>query len=307
VSTYSFLGPRGTFAEAALRALDLDSPNAVSADTVTAALNLVRDGSVTGAVVPIENSVEGSVSTTLDELAAGESLVITAEVSLPVRFSLLARPGTTIASVSSVATHPHAQAQCRGWIAQNLSGASLIPAMSTAGAAAALREGAPYDAAISQRIAAEHYGLEVIADDIGDNDDASTRFIVVQRPGQVPTRTGADKTTLVLYMHADHPGALLEILTEMSVRGINLTRIESRPTRKVMGDYFFSVDCEGHVDDERVGEALKGLHRVCAEVRFLGSYPRHDGREPLIRPGVTDSDFTEADGWLARVRSGNGG
>lgn len=307
MSIYSFLGPRGTFAEAALRALDLDSPEAVSADTVTAALNLVRDGSVTGAVVPIENSVEGSVSTTLDELAAGEPLVITAEVSLPVRFSLLALPGTTLASVSSVATHPHAQAQCRGWLASNLPGASLIPAMSTAGAAAALREGAPYDAAISQRIAAEHYGLDVIADDIGDNDDASTRFIVVQKPGQVPARTGADKTTLVLYMHADHPGALLEILTEMSVRGINLTRIESRPTRKAMGDYFFSIDCEGHVDDERVGEALKGLHRVCAEVRFLGSYPRHDGREPLIRPGVTDSDFTEADGWLARVRSGNGG
>jgi len=307
VSTYSFLGPRGTFAEAALRALDLDSPDAVSADTVTTALNLVRDGGVDGAVVPIENSVEGSVSTTLDELAAGEQLVITAEVSLPVRFSLLALPGTTMASVGSVATHPHAQAQCRGWIARNLPGVSLIPAMSTAGAAAALREGAPYDAAISQRIAAEHYGLDVIADDIGDNDDASTRFIVVQRPGQVPARTGADKTTLVLYMHADHPGALLEILTELSVRGINLTRIESRPTRKAMGAYFFSLDCEGHVDDERVGEALKGLHRVCAEVRFLGSYRRHDGREPLIRPGVTDSDFSEADGWLARVRSGNGG
>lgn len=307
MTVYSFLGPRGTFAEAALRALGLDSPQAVSADTVTTALTLVRNGEVAGAVVPIENSVEGSVSTTLDELAAGDALVITAEVSLPVRFSLLARPGTTMESVGAVATHPHAQAQCRSWLALNLPGAALIPAMSTAGAAAALREGAPYDAAISQRIAAEHYDLEVLADDIGDNDDASTRFIVVQKPGRVPARTGADKTTLVLYMQADHPGALLEILTELSVRGINLTRIESRPTRKAMGDYFFSVDCEGHVDDERVGEALKGLHRICSQVRFLGSYPRHDGREPLIRPGVTDADFTEADDWLARVRSGNGG
>lgn len=304
---YAFLGPRGTFAEAAWRALDLPDADAQPAASVTSALDLVRSGDVRGALVPIENSVEGSVATTLDELATGSPLVITAEVSIPVQFALLAQPGMTIAEVKAVATHPHAQAQCRGWLAQNLPESVVIPAMSTAGAAQALTEGATYDAAIAQRIAAEHYGLEILADEIADTDDATTRFIVVERPGPLPERTGADKTTLVLFMHADHPGALLEILTELSVRGINMTRIESRPTRRAMGDYFFSIDCEGHVDDERVGEALKGLHRICSRVRFLGSYPRHDGRQPLLRGGVADADFTEADEWLRRVRTGETG
>jgi len=305
--TYAFLGPRGTFAEAAWRVLGMPDADAQPAPSVTVALDLVRSGEVRGALVPIENSVEGSVATTLDELATGSPLVITAEVSIPVQFALLVRPGTSISDVRVVATHPHAQAQCRGWLAENLPESVVIPAMSTAGAAQALTEGATYDAAIAQRIAAEQYGLDILADGIADNDDATTRFIVVEQPGPLPERTGADKTTLVLFMHADHPGALLEILTELSVRGINMTRIESRPTRRAMGDYFFSIDCEGHVDDERVGEALKGLHRICAHVRFLGSYPRHDGRQPLIRKGVSDSDFTDADEWLRGVRSGETG
>ena len=122
------------------------------------------------------------------------------------------------------------------------------------------------------------------------------------RPGPPPPPSGADKTTLVLFMREDHPGALLEILTELSVRGVNLTRIESRPTRKALGDYYFSVDCEGHVADARVGEALAGLHRICADVRFLGSYPRHDGRAPLVRSGMTDAEFAEAKLWLGQVR-----
>jgi prephenate dehydratase len=306
VRSYAYLGPRGTFAEAALRTM----PLAVGADqipypTVTAALEAARGGDVTGALVPIENSVEGSVPATLDELGAGEPLVIVEEVALPVRFTLMARPGTQLADIRRLATHPHAQAQCRGWLARHLPDAQVIPAMSTAAAAAGLTEpDVPYDAAISQRLAADHYGLQVLAEGIGDNEEAWTRFVLAERPGAVPAPTGADKTTLVLFMREDHPGALLEILTEFSVRGVNLTRIESRPTRRALGDYYFSVDCEGHVDDSRVGEALMGLHRVCAQVRFLGSYPRHDGRQPVLRRGVTDSDFTEAQAWLARMREG---
>jgi prephenate dehydratase len=307
VNRYAFLGPQGTFAEAAWRALALPDAQAEPAESVVAALHLVRSGDVRGALVPIENSVEGSVSTTLDELASGSALVITAEVSIPVHFALLVRPGMTLSEIRSVATHPHAQAQCRGWLATHLPQASVIPAMSTAGAAQALAEGAPYDAAIAQPLAADRYGLDILVEGTEDTVDASTRFIVVERPGVLPERTGADKTTLVLFMHADHPGALLEILTELAVRGINMTRIESRPTRRAMGDYFFSVDCEGHIDDERVREALKGLHRVCADVRFLGSYPRHDGRPPHVRAGVSDADFCEADEWLRRVRSGETG
>ena len=173
----------------------------------------------------------------------------------------------------------------------------------TAAAAAALLEDpAPFDAAISQRIAADIYGLEVLADEIADTADATTRFVVVRKPGPIPAPTGADKTTLSLFIHQDQPGALLGILTEFAVRGVNLTRIESRPTKKVLGDYYFSVDVEGHVADERISEAIKGLHRVCLDVRYLGSYPRHDGRAPVLRDGVTDSDFTEARVWFERLK-----
>ncbi len=303
--TYAYLGPRGTFSEAALRSMAQSRDAMIEPyESVNAALGAVRSMKATGALVPIENSVEGSVSATLDELAHGEPLVIVDEYALPVTFALMARPGTALGDIRRIATHPHALAQCRVWVAANLPGAHGIPALSTAHAAMSLNEDPPpYDAAIAPAIAAEHYGLEVLASDIGDNDDASTRFVLVSRPGTTPEPTTADKTTLTLYMREDHPGALLEILTEFSVRGVNLTRIESRPTKRALGDYYFSVDCEGHVDDARVGEALMGLRRVCADVRFLGSYPRHDGKEPHLRAGVTDSDFAEAQAWLARVRN----
>jgi prephenate dehydratase len=159
------------------------------------------------------------------------------------------------------------------------------------------------DAAISAPLAADVYDLEVLAAEIGDR-PAETRFVLIGRRQPPEPATGADKTSLVLFMGKDHPGALLEILTEFAVRGVNLTRIESRPTGGGMGDYFFSVDVEGHVDDARVGEALTGLRRVCAEVRYLGSYPRLDGKAAVLRPGVSDEEFREAQAWLARVREG---
>jgi len=300
----AYLGPRGSFAEAAVRILTAgQAADLVPAVSVQSALDAARDGSVDAALVPIENSVEGSVSVTLDELANGKRLVIIDEVVIPVRFSLLARPGVSLADIGRLATHPHAQAQVRRWLADNLPDASVIPAMSTAAAAAALlEEPPPFDAAVSQRIAAEIYGLEVLADDIQDTDEATTRFVLVQLPGDIPAPTGADKTTLSLFMHLDQPGALLAILTEFAVRGVNMTRIESRPTKKALGDYYFSVDVEGHVADSRVSEALMGLHRVCLDVRFLGSYPRHDGRQPVLRAGVTDADFADAQQWLDRLK-----
>ena len=301
----AYLGPRGTFSEAALRAMSQSADAQLEPfESVAAALGAVRDGRVASALVPIENSVEGSVSATLDELAHGEPLVIVDEYALPVSFVLMARPGVVLSDIRRLATHPHALAQCRVWVTENLPGVHGIPALSTAHAAMSLNEDPPpYDAAIAAEVAAEEYHLDVLARDIGDNEEASTRFVLVTRAGATPEATGADKTTLTLYMREDHPGALLEILTEFSVRGVNLTRIESRPTKRALGDYYFSVDCEGHVDDARVGEALMGLRRVCADVRFLGSYPRHDGKEPLIRAGVTDADFADAQAWLARVRS----
>jgi prephenate dehydratase len=306
---YAYLGPEGTFTEQALRTL----PAAAKAElqpctTVTVALDAVRTGEADGAVVPIENSVEGSVPVTLDELATGDPLMITREMTVPVAFSLLARPGTQPADVRRVATHPHAAAQTRRWLALHLPGAEVVHASSTAQAAFLLTrpdpEGSAWDAAISAPVAAEHYRLAVLAEGIADNPDALTRFVLVSRPGPPPPPTGRDKTSIVAFMREDHPGALMEILDQLAMRGVNMTRIESRPTGAALGNYCFSIDCEGHVLDARVGEALTGLRRVCADVRFLGSYERHDGKAPTIRAGTSDREFNDAAAWLARLRDG---
>jgi prephenate dehydratase len=302
VTTIAYLGPRGTFTEEALGAM----PASAGAElhplaTAEAVLEAVRSGAADRGLVAIENSIEGGVNATLDNLATGEPLVIVDEVVIRVRFALLARPGTGLGDVRRIATHTVAAAQCRSWVQATLPEAEIVPVSSNAAGAAAVADGA-FDAALAPSIAADVYGLDVLAADVADNDEAWTRFVLLSRPGTVPAPTGADKSTLFLYMREDHPGALLEILTEFSVRGVNLTRIESRPTRKALGDYYFSVDCEGHVADARVGEALAGLHRICANVRFLGSYPRHDGKAPLVRAGVTDADFAEAEAWLASIR-----
>ncbi len=303
-TTYAYLGPRGTFTEAALLTMpESQGAELVAAESVNSALSMVRNGTAIGALVPIENSVEGAVPTTLDELGHGETLEIVGEVAIPVEFALLVRPGTPLSDITRVATHPHASAQCLEWLRDNLPGVHVIPAMSTAAAAQGLAEGAPYDAAIAARVAASHYGLDVLHDGIGDNDAAWTRFVLVRKPGFAKPSSGNDKTTVSLFMYENHPGALLEILTEFTVRGIDLTRIESRPTKKQLGNYFFSIDFEGHVDDERVGEALKGLHRICADVKFLGSYPRHASQDATIKASVTDRAFNDADEWLNAIRT----
>jgi prephenate dehydratase len=299
----AYLGPDGTFTQAALRALpgtaDVEE---VGYPTVPDALDAVRRGEVDAAVVPMENSVEGSVNATLDELVAGAPLVITAEVVLPVSFDLLARPGTRLADVTRVLTHPHAEAQTRRWLHANLPAATVLPAGSTALAASVVADPTSgYDAAVANPLAGPTYGLVALASGIHDT-DAHTRFVLVTTPGRPLPPSGADKTTLTVYMREDRTGALLEILEQFATRGVNLTRIESRPTREELGRYCFSIDCEGHVLDARVGEALMGLHRVCADVAFHGSYARADGAAPLVAPGTSDADFGEAERWLARLR-----
>jgi prephenate dehydratase len=303
---YAYLGPEGTFTEQALRTLPAAAKAQLQpASTVTVALDAVRCGEADGAVVPIENSVEGSVPVTLDELATGEPLMITREMTVPVAFSLLVHPGVPADAVRRVATHPHAAAQTRRWCALNLPNAEVVHTTSTAHAAYMLTQPDPgWDAAISAPVAAEHYRLATLATGIGDNRDALTRFVLVSRPGPPPPPTGRDKTSIVAFMREDHPGALLEILDQLTMRGVNMTRIESRPTGAALGNYCFSLDCEGHVEDARVGEALMGLRRVCADVRFLGSYERHDGRAPDIREGTSDREFQDAARWLARLRDG---
>lgn len=302
---YAYLGPEGTFTEAALHALAAqwaEEIEPVPAPTVPAALAAVRRGEVAGAVVAMENSIEGSVNATLDELSAGTPLVILAEIVLPVTFALLVRPGTTIADVRRVATHPHAEAQCRQWIGANLPDALVVPAASNAAAAATVADpDSGYDGAIAGTVAGRRYGLRSLATGIEDA-DAHTRFVLVTKPGNPPRATGADKTSLVVFMRVDRTGALLEILEQFATRGVNLTRIESRPVGARLGNYSFSIDCEGHVEDARVGEALMGLRRVCADVRFLGSYPRADDQTVIAAPYTSNEDFAAAADWLATLR-----
>jgi prephenate dehydratase len=301
----AFLGPQGTFTEAALRTL----PHAADAEhmpytTVPAVLDAVRRGEADGAVVALENSVEGSVPTTLDELATGEPLQIVGEIHLPVSFALLVRPGTSFSDIKTVASHPIAQPQCRRWLAASIPDAEWRAATSNAEAAQQVGDGL-YDAALAGSFTAERYGLDILAADIHDVADAVTRFVEIRRPCPPPVPTGHDKTTTVAFIGEDHPGALLEILTEFAVRGINLTLIQSRPTGAGLGSYLFWMDFEGHLLDARVGEALTGLRRICADVRFVGSYPRADKGRPQIRRGTHDADFTEAAAWLSAIRTGD--
>ena len=300
---YGFLGPAGTFTEAALRTVTAPDVDLVPYPSVATVLEAVRDGRLDAAMVPLENSVEGSVATTLDELAGGDPLQVVREVLLPVSFVLLVRPGTDFDAVRVVATHPHAEAQCRRWLRTRLPEADVVLTTSTAEAARAVSTGT-YDAAVAAPVAAEHYRLDVLAQDLQDNAGAVTRFVLVTRPSAPSGPTGADRTTLFAFIREDHPGALLQVLTEFAVRGINLSRIESRPTGDQLGRYFFSVDCDGHLADARVGEALSALRRVCADVRVLGSYARADGAATTAGPGTSDSDFADAAAWLAQVRAG---
>jgi prephenate dehydratase len=299
---YAYLGPEGTFTEAALRTIDAGA-EALACPTIQAALAAVRDGTAQRAVVPIESSVEGIVTATLDDLATGQGLVITAEVQIPVAFALLARPGTTLDEVKTVGGHPQALPQCRGWLAANLPDVEWLPASSNAEAARQVAD-ERLDAALAGAFAADRYRLAVLASDVNDRDNAMTRFVVVSPIGPLPAPSGADRTSLAAFLADDHPGALLEILTEFAVRGINLTTIQSRPTGDRLGQYYFFIDCEGHVDDARVGEALMGLRRLCAQVRFLGSYARCDGALTHVRPGTSDAEFAEAAAWLGRLRFG---
>lgn len=311
---HAFLGPEGTFTEAALRRLvDPAAADLVPASSVLAALAAVRAGEVDSAVVPIENSVEGGVSATLDDIGSGEELQIRAEVLVPISFVLVGRPGLALADVRRVGTHTHAWAQVRGWMESHLPGVEFTPASSTAAGARLLlpragAEGADdagaapaVDAAVCAPLVAEQTGLPVLAERIEDVTGAVTRFVLVSRPGALPEVTGADKTTVTVPLPHDHPGALREILDQFATRGINLSRIESRPTGEGMGRYFFSIDLEGHLAEERVGAALAALHRSFPGVRFLGSYPRAERQAVRVPAHVTDEAYRRGGDWVRGI------
>ncbi|MDR6414575.1 prephenate dehydratase [Pseudarthrobacter sulfonivorans] len=306
-ATFTFLGPEGTFTEAALMQVPgAAAATRIPASNVNAALDMVRDGSVDAAMVPIENSVEGGVTATLDAIASGPELRIIREVLVPISFVLVARPGVALTGIRRISTHGHAWAQCRLWVDANIPGAEYVPGSSTAAAAMGLlQEDAHYEAAICAPIVAqEQPGLAVLAENIGDNPGAVTRFILVGRPGALPERTGADKTTVVVPLPEDRPGALMEILDQFATRGVNLSRIESRPTGQYLGHYFFSIDADGHVQDARMADALAGLHRISPATRFLGSYGRADTQSIHVAPHTSDEAFRAAHEWVGGILHG---
>lgn len=313
VTRIAYLGPAGTFTEQAARRWVVDvgagttggagpegaAPDVRPAPSVPAAVEALLAGEADAAVVPFENSVEGSVPATLQALlqVPDGGVRIVGEVLVEVQFSLLVRPGRTGEPVRTVASHPHAFAQTRDWLGANLPAARQVPESSTAAAALAAAEGR-YDAAVAAPGAAEAYGLEPAARHIADREGAVTRFVVLRRGVAAPAPTGSDRTTLVALIWQNRPGALLELLEQFATRGIDLSRLESRPTGEGLGEYCFWIDADAHLVEPRMREALTGLRRTCRDVRFFGSYPRADGRAPVV-PAHADADtYAEALRWV---------
>lgn len=302
--SYSYLGPSGTFTEAALMQMpQADQAERVPATSVLAALSMVDEGHVSGAVLPIENSVEGGVSATLDAVSTARDLHIVAEALVPVTFVLAAPEPITAGELRSVATHSHGWAQVRRWAERSVPHAEFVPASSTAAAAHGLRHDPPLaDAAICAPLVAQQLGLHIIASGIEDTPGAVTRFVLAVRQGPLPEMTGADKTTVMIPLPDDHPGGLMEILEHFATNGVNICRIESRPTGFGMGDYYFSMDLEGHIAEPRIADALAGIHRISPDIRFLGSYPRADQKAQQVGPEVSEQAFAAAAAWIASVR-----
>jgi len=269
-----FLGPPGTFTEEALiSAVEADKSKLVPLTSIQEVIAAVERLEVDKGIVPIENSIEGSVNATLDMLAFEANLLIEREVVTPVVNNLIGRRGTKRDRVTTVISHPQATAQCRNYIAREFPGANIEAANSTAEAVkiVAGRQGGEA-VAIGTSLAAKLYGLNVLERKIQDFPDNRTRFVIIGR--EMPKRTGYDKTSIVCFIHEDRPGSLLQILQEFAYRSINLTKIQSRPTRKTLGEYCFFLDMEGHVEDANVAEALKCLRCKIRQVKLLGSYPR---------------------------------
>jgi len=311
----AFLGPPATFTEQALRSLpESHGAQLLPCAGSPAVLAAVRDGTADAGCVPIENTVEGAVGAVLDGLVDEPPLVIRREALVAVRFVVMVRSGTRAGDVRTVGSHNHGIAQTRGWIARHLPDAGVLITTSTAEAAAQVARG-EIDAAVAAPLAAEQNGLEMLADDVADNPGAVTRFVLVGPPAPPPVPTGHDRTTLAATTE-NRPGSLLSLLTELAIRGIDLTRIESRPIKDRHSEYWFHLDCTGHVAEPAMGEALAALHRRCNRVLFLGSYPRaaqspacpdSPNGLPSDAPEVLAPDaasFAASEEWLTALRAG---
>jgi len=302
-SQLAYLGPAGTFTEQALLTQpDLAALDHVLASSISDVLRRVSTGEALLGFVAIENSIEGSVNITQDTLTFEADLLIQREVVIPVQLNLLVPSGTSLSDVQRVVSFPHAIAQCRGWLREHLPDADIDASNSTADAARRIAEGDDaHVAAIAPGRAAEVYGLEVLAEDIEDHPENETRFVLVAADG-IPAPTGHDKTSLVVFQRADRPGSLLGILQEFAARSLNLTRLESRPTKQSLGDYCFLMDLEGHLADELVADCLRNLHMKHGHVKFLGSYPAAGSNGDAVRHEASEASLS-ADDWLTDLRS----
>ena len=306
---YSYLGPAGTFTEAALAQVpEARGQRWRSVHNVGEALADVVEGSSHAAMIAIENSVDGGVSTAQDALATIPGLRIIGEYLVPVDFVLVARPGTSLEHVKLVSAHPVAYAQCLQWLTRTLPAHAHIPAASNVASALGILEGtSDADAAIAPPGILDHHELDLLAEKIGDNENAVTRFVLVGRTVAPPPATGADKTSLIVELPDDHPGALLEMLEQFATRGINLSLLASRPIGDSLGRYRFVIDADGHIQDERMADALMGLRRFSPKVIFLGSYPRADRSIVRYSNRYADDVFVEARDWLRGLLSGEPG
>ncbi len=294
MTTISYLGPAGTFTHQALLTQRdvVDAAELIEASTITETIAMVRRGDADYAFVPIENAIEGTVNLTLDELIFGSQLYIQREVELPIHLQLAALSGTDLAAIKTVLSFPVATAQCTRFLASDLPHAMIELANSTADAVRlAAERNDPSVAAIGPALAVEHFGLSIVAPDIEDFDNNATRFLLLSAKG-IATPTGHDRTTIVCFQSDDRPGNLQNLLSQFSSRGINLTKLESRTTKMGLGSYCFVIDCEGHVADEIVGDALLSLRAAAADVKVLGSYP-------IAGVGAQDAQADRARLWSA--------
>jgi prephenate dehydratase len=280
---------------------DLRLLRQVPLPTIPDVLAATAEGTVDLGFVPIENAIEGSVTVTLDLLAFEHALIIEREVVIGVNLNLLANPGVQLEDIKVVVSFPHASAQCRAFLGENLPGVQVMASNSTAEAARVLAESPDeHTAAIAPRRSGEVYGLSTLAEHIEDHPENATRFVMVGRSG-IPAPTGHDKTSVVVFQTTDAPGSLLAVLQEFAARNINLVKLESRPTKRALGDYCFLIDLEGHISDELVADCLRVLKAKQADVRFLGSYPAAGAHGPERRRQV-DAREQEADTWLSALR-----
>ena len=293
-----FLGPEGTFTEQALLGeADLAAEELVPMSTIAEVLAAADAGDIDLGFVGIENSIEGTVNVTIDALAFEHDLLIQREVELGIQLNLMAPAGVAMSDLTRVSTFPVAMGQCRTWVATNLPGVEVVAANSNAEAArlvAAEADGTT--AAIAPALAAKIYGLEVLANDIEDHPENTTRFVLVARDA-VPPATGHDKTTIVVFQRTDRPGSLLAILQEFAARAINLVKLESRPTKKGLGDYCFIIDLEGHLSDELVADCLRDVRSKVEDIKYLGSYPAAGAHGPAVRREAEEA-WRTADAWI---------